>query len=314
MNPLDDESAAVLLCGHGSRDIEAVSEFENLTSKISENLPDINVTHGFLEFARPTISEQLEMLRESGVTKVFALPGMLFAAGHAKNDIPSVLNGYKTQHKEFQIEYGRELAIDLKLLEAAQERIIAAEATATNSISRDQTMLVVVGRGTNDPDANSNVSKVTRMLWEGMGFAWAETFYSGVTKPLITEELDRATLLGFKQIIIFPYFLFTGVLIKRIYEAADTLAVNFPHINVLKAGYFKDHPLVVNTFLERLEEIDVGKNLMNCQLCKYREQVIGYELDQGAPQMGHHHHVEGIGTDDDHSHSHHTHHGHKKDV
>ena len=314
MNELEDKSAAVLLCGHGSRDIEAVSEFKNLTSKISEKLPKIKVTHGFLEFARPTISEQLEVLRKSGVTKVIALPGMLFAAGHAKNDIPSVLNGYQTQNKEFSIEYGRELAIDLKLLECAQERIIAAEAAAKNLIPRDQTMLIVVGRGTNDPDANSNVSKVTRMLWEGMGFAWAETFYSGVTKPLITEELDRATLLGFKQIIIFPYFLFTGVLIKRIYKAADTLATNYPNINVLKAGYFKDHPLVVNCFLERLEEIDVGKNVMNCQLCKYREQVIGYEQDQGAPQMGHHHHVEGIGTDADHDHIHHTHHRHKKNV
>ena len=32
---------------------------------------------------------------------------------------------------------------------------------------------MVVGRGTSDPDANSNISKVARMLWEGMGFGWA---------------------------------------------------------------------------------------------------------------------------------------------
>ncbi|MBT3171518.1 MAG: sirohydrochlorin chelatase, partial [Rhodospirillaceae bacterium] len=75
-----------------------------------------------------------------------------------------------------------------------------------------------------------------------------------------------------------------------------------------KASYLNDHPLVIDAFLERLEEIPAGENLMNCQLCKYREQIIGYEKDKGAAQVGHHHHVEGIGTDADHDHGHHHHH------
>ena len=36
---------------------------------------------------------------------------------------------------------------------------------------------------------------------------------------------------------------------------------------------------------------------MNCALCKYREQVLGFEAEVGLPQESHHHHVEGIGTD-----------------
>ena len=176
---------------------------------------------------------------------------------------------------------------------------------------------MVVGRGTNDPDANSNVSKVTRMLWEGMGFGWAETCYSGVTQPLVADALSRVVGLGFKRIIVFPYFLFTGVLVKRIYAAADALAEQHPDLEIVKASYLNDHPLVIDSFLERLDEIPRGDNLMNCQLCKYREQIIGYEQDQGAAQVGHHHHVEGIGTDGDqadHAHGHpHNHHGHGPD-
>ena len=215
---------AILLCGHGSRDVQAVSEFEALAGHISRHLPGRRVAHGFLEFARPTIGERLDDLRAAGATDVFAVPGMLFAAGHAKNDIPSVLNDYTARHDGFSIRYGRELAIDLKLLSAAQQRIAAAEAEAGGGISRADTLLMVVGRGTNDPDANSNVSKVTRMLWEGMGFGWAETSYSGVTQPLVADALSRVVGLGFKRIIVFPYFLFTGVLVKRIYAAADALA------------------------------------------------------------------------------------------
>ena len=86
---------------------------------------------------------------------------------------------------------------------------------------RAETLLVVVGRGTSDPDANSNVAKVTRMLWEGMGFGWAEMGYSGVTFPLVGPALEHAAKLGYRRIVVFPYFLFTGVLVKRIYDTTD---------------------------------------------------------------------------------------------
>ncbi|MDP7641629.1 MAG: sirohydrochlorin chelatase [Alphaproteobacteria bacterium] len=304
---------AILLCGHGSRDVEAISEFEALAGHISRHFPERQVAHGFLEFARPTIGERLDDLRAAGASDVLAVPGMLFAAGHAKNDIPSVLNDYAARHDGFSICYGRELAIDLKLLSAARERIATAEATAGEAISRADTMLVVVGRGTNDPDANSNVSKVARMLWEGMGFGWTETCYSGVAQPLVADALQRVVRLGFKRIIVFPYFLFTGVLVKRIYSAADALAEQHAEVEVIKANYLNDHPLVINSFLERLAEIPRGDNLMNCQLCKYREQIIGYEADRGAAQVGHHHHVEGIGTDADHGHDHAHGYGHGHD-
>jgi sirohydrochlorin cobaltochelatase len=119
--------------------------------------------------------------------------------------------------------------------------------------------------------------------------------------------------LGFKRIIVFPYFLFTGVLVKRIYTQADEVAAAHPDIEIVKADYLNDHPLVLDAFTERVGEILSGGNLMNCRVCKYRAQVIGYEADVGAVQAGHHLHVRGIGTDADHGHAHghnHHHHGH----
>ena len=80
---------------------------------------------------------------------------------------------------------------------------------------------LVVGRGTSDSDANGNVAKVARMLWEGIGFAHAEIGYSGVAHPRTEVALERAVRLGFRRIVVFPYFLFTGVLVRRIYEAVD---------------------------------------------------------------------------------------------
>ncbi len=300
----------VLVVGHGSRDEAAIREFEALAGGLEDRLPDTPVTHGFLEFAQPIIREGLDSLRARGVDDVLAVPGMLFAAAHAKSDIPSVLNTYQAGHPEMSIRYGRELAVDLKLLRVAGERVAEAERTGRPGVSRHDSLLMVVGRGASDPDANSNVAKVMRMLWEGLGFGWAETAYSGVTFPLVEPALERAVRLGFRRIIVFPYFLFTGVLVRRIYEAADRVARRHREIEFIKAPYLNDHPLVLEVFLERLKEIQDGANNMNCQLCKYREQMLGFESEVGLAQSSHHHHVEGVGTGDAASGGQHHHHDH----
>ena len=302
----------VMVCGHGSRDANAVDEFDALARGLRERLPQYHVESGFLEFATPIIRDGLDKLREAKHDLVLAVPGMLFAAGHAKNDIPSVLRTYEAQHPRMEIRYARELGIDPNMLKAAGARIEEALARCDDSVPLHETMLVVVGRGTSDSDANSNINKVMRMLWEGFGFGWGEVCYSGVTFPLVEPGLEHAAKLGYRRIIVFPYFLFTGVLVKRIYEFTDKVAGNHPQIDFVKAPYLNDHTLVLDTFSERVNEILNGENNMNCKLCKYREQVLGFEIEVGLPQESHHHHVEGIGTDStahDHRHSH-SHHGH----
>ena len=314
-----------MVCGHGSRDTGAVEEFQAVAQGLKERLPQYETDFGFLEFATPVIRTGLDALRAKGIRKVLAVPGMLFAAGHAKNDIPSVLNAYQAQNPELEISYARELGIDLKLIRAAGERVEDALQKAGDGVSREDTLLVVVGRGASDPDANSNVAKVTRMLWEGLGLGWAETAYSGVTFPLVEPGLEHATRLGYKRIVVFPYFLFTGILVQRIYHYTDIVAAKHPEIEFIKASYLNDHPLVLDTFAERVEEIRNGENNMNCQLCKYREQFLGFENEVGLRQESHHHHVEGVGTGTDegsdavedahshvheHSHDHNHNHGH----
>jgi len=309
------DKIGVMVCGHGSRDIEAIREFEAVARGIRERLPQYEVESGFLEFAQPIIRDGLDKLHQRKVREILAVPGMLFAAGHAKNDIPSVLATYEAAHPSIPIHYGRELGIDGKLLAAAGTRLREAIAAAGEGVPLAETMLVVVGRGASDPDANSNAAKVMRMLWEGFGFGWGMVAYSGVTFPLVAPALEHAVKLGYRRVIVFPYFLFTGVLVKRIYDHTDQVAAAHPEIEFVKAPYLNDHPLVLDAFAARVEEIRVGENRMNCKLCKYRDQILGFEAEVGSAQESHHHHVEGIGTgageDSGHDHHHHGHdHGH----
>ena len=289
---------AVLLCGHGSRDPDAIGEFEVAAAALRRRLASPDFATGYLEFARPTIQQGLAGLAARGARRILAVPGMLFAASHVKNDLPWEMNSFMAGNSGIEVKLGRDLAIDPKLLAAAADRIASVAPDG-----REDSVLVVVGRGTNDPDANSNISKITRMLWEGMGFGWGETAYSGVAHPRVDAALDRAARLGFRRIVVFPYFLFTGVLVKRIYAQTDQAAARFPGIGFVKAPYLRDHPKVIDAFVERVVEVEGGDPNMNCQLCKYRTQIVGYEDEVGSAQQAHHHHVRG----GDHRHDAHDH-------
>ena len=199
----------VLICGHGSRSQAAVDEFAVLAERLPEHLPkDWPVEYGYLEFANPVIRVGLDKLRDQGCDEILAVPGMLFSAMHTKNDIPTVLNKYQAE-TGVSTHYGRELGVAPKMIAAAGGRVQEAidKANAEHGeLPLSETCLVVIGRGASDPDANSNVSKIARMLWEGFGFGWCEVGYSGVTFPLVEPCLEHVTRLGYKRVIVFPYF------------------------------------------------------------------------------------------------------------
>ena len=323
-----------MICGHGSRSQDAVDEFAGLATALPALLPaDWAVEYGYLEFANPVIRDGLDRLREKGCDRILAVPGMLFAAMHAKNDIPTVLNTYAARHG-LDIRYGRELGVDPKMIAAAADRIEAALDAAPGDVPRHETCLVVIGRGASDPDANGNVAKIARMLHEGLGLGWLEIGFSGVTFPLVQPCLEHAARLGYRRIVVFPYFLFSGILIDRIYGFTDRVAAANPQIQFVKAGYLGDHPKVLETFAERVVEqagatpppncalcayreqvlaFEDGRHAHirpedrrhpafsdppppNCVLCKYRVRVVGFEAEVGAVQESHHHHVEGQGA------------------
>ena len=91
MDNLDSKlnnQVAILICGHGSRNKLAITEFQELTNSIQKRYPKFIVEYGFLEFAKPSLVDALDKLKDLSIKKVIAIPAMLFAAGHVKNDIP----------------------------------------------------------------------------------------------------------------------------------------------------------------------------------------------------------------------------------
>jgi precorrin-8X/cobalt-precorrin-8 methylmutase len=288
MTPAPVSNYDIVIAGHGSRDPEGLVEFERLVRLVRERARGRRVNHGFLEFARPTIAEAIRENITSGAERIAIVPGLLLSATHAKNDIPSEVLALQREFPNSRLHYGSALHLHPLVLRLIREKIIESEGRSERLIGRSDSCLVVVGRGTTDPDANSEVSKLARILEEGLGFGGSFVCYSGTARPLVAEGIERAARLGFHRIVVVPFFLFTGILVKRIYAAVDDIALHRPEIEYLKCDYLGTHRLLADAFLERAQEIFTGQSMASCSLCKYRVSIVGYEKDVGAPQRGHH--------------------------
>lgn len=326
----------IMICGHGSRAKSAEEEFALLAKGVRRLYPDIPVEYGFLEYSAPNIHMGLDALRDAGVSEIIAVPGMLFAATHAKNDIPSVLTTYQDKNEGLTVRYGRELGLHPQMIAAFQARIL--EALGVDHVHDGDlydTMLVVVGRGTSDTLANAEAARLTRIVSENLGFGWSETVYSGVTFPSVGRGLEMALKLGYKKIVVAPYFLFSGKLIDRIYNYVDRIAASVPDVTFYKAHYLSDQDHVINTFAERIEEAATGTIVETQDLmASFKERLAKGEVevhhhhaefrdpldDETKDGDGHdhdHHHDHGAGHSHDdhaHGHGHHHHHGHSHGV
>ena len=297
------ETPALLVVGHGSRDPRGAEEFHELIDLVRERNPELSVEGGFIELSRPPISECVSRLAETGTRRVAAVPMMLLAAGHAKDDIPATLVREKNSHPDLSFQYGRALGVRPELLELMDERISAVVPEG----EKEETAVLVVGRGSSDPDANSDIVKICRLFWEGRSYPMVEPAFISMTPPNVAAGLDRCRKLGAKRIVVFSYFLFAGVLEERIREQTRTFAEQSPETEVLYAGYFGPDARVADLVIERYREAVAGDIRMNCDVCVHRVALPGFEEKVGAPATPHYHPDE-PGSDHSHGHDHGHHH------
>ena len=295
---------ALLVVGHGSRDPRGAEEFHELVRLVRERSGGLPVEGGFIELSKPPISECVNKLVEGKATRISAVPLMLLAAGHAKDDIPATLVREGLSHPEVDFGYGRALGIRPELLELMDERISAVIPEG----EKEEWAVLVVGRGSSDPDANSDLFKASRLFQEGRPYEMVETAFVSMTPPKVREGLERLKKLGAKKVAVFSYFLFTGVLEERIREQSEEFAGENPGVDVRYAGYFGAEGRVADLVLERYREAVRGDIRMICDVCVHRVALPGFEEKVGAPATPHYHPDE---TGHDHSHGHdHGHHHH----
>ncbi len=297
---------SLLLAAHGTRDTAWVAGFQALAARVADLArPDgIEVAGGFIELSAPPLRDAVTSLAGTslagaplagaplagtGPARIVAVPLMLVAAGHAKGDVPAALAREQARHPGVSFAYARTLGPHPALIELLDTRVAAVAGDTPPAV-------LVVGRGSTDPDANADVVKTARLLWEGREYPLAETAFVSLARPDVTEGLERCRLLGARRIVVARYFLFPGVLPDRVAEQAAAYAVAHPGLDIAVADVLGDCDEIAALVLERYREALSGDIRMNCDMCVYRIAMPGFEHRVGEPQHPHDHphdHVHG---------------------
>ncbi|NET60721.1 MAG: sirohydrochlorin chelatase [Symploca sp. SIO2E6] len=298
----------LLMIGHGTRDKEgrqSLLDFADAYQTLDSSRP---VLPCFLELTGPTIQEGVDKCVAQGYTEFSVLPILLFAARHNKFDVTNELDRARARHPQLKFYYGRHFGITPQILDLWRQRLATLDESPREQLenprssipSRKDTVLLFVGRGSSDPDANGDVYKMARILWEGSGYQTVETCFIGITHPRLEEGFRRARLYQPQRIIVVPYFLFTGVLVKKIFEITAQQQEQYPEISLTCLPEMGIQPQLLSVLREREIETQLGQVQMNCEMCKFRLAAVSNSTVNGHNHHHHHHHHHSHGHDHSH--------------
>jgi sirohydrochlorin cobaltochelatase len=271
----------LLVAGHGTADAEGAAQFRQFVKRVAGRL-DVPVAGGFIELSAPPLAEAVADLVRDGARRLAAVPLTLVAAGHAKGDIPAALARERARHPGLSTVYGRPLGPHPTVLALLRERFAEVAGGPGSTV-------LLVGRGSTDPDANAEVAKVARLLAETTDVAGVEYAFVSLTPPDTAAGLERCRRLGARNLVVLPYFLFTGVLPRRVAEQAWRWAAGHPGVGLTVADVLGDCDPLAGLVVERYREALSGDIRMNCDTCVYRSALPGHVHRVGAAQTPHAH-------------------------
>lgn len=295
LQPFDQEritpvhTDTLLLIGHGSPDAAGNAEYLQFVALLADYL-GIDVQPGFMECAEPSVPTTIERCVAAGITELTVVPLFLGAAGHQKRDVPELLDTARAAYPWLTVRYGTPLGTQYTLIDTLAERAVTALARSKTQITNRETALLVVGRGSRDPDSNSEMFKIARLLWEGRTYGWVEVAFQSVTPPDVVQGIRRCVQFGARRVVVLPYLLFTGFVLQDIAAQAARAVQHYPDSEILVAGHLfqaqsttthapsQESLLTANAGLlaavaRRYRDIIQGTVAMNCDLCHYRREA-----------------------------------------
>jgi sirohydrochlorin ferrochelatase/(2Fe-2S) ferredoxin len=267
-----------LLLGHGSRDPRAIAEHESVAGAYRER-SKLDVTTAYIELAEPLLADGLAHAA-SRASRVVIVPLFLFGAGHVKNDVPLALESARARFPDVTFSAAPPLGVHPALIDLAWER--AAPFVPEDAEARKKTMLLVVGRGASDPDANGDFCKLARMIGERRGLMHVEPTFLGITEPRVEASLDRIARMRPDRLVVLPYLLFAGRLLTKLGDELGAFAQRHPWIKTHLAPHLGVDERLFDVVDERARQALGGEALLPCDTCQYRTAMPGVAREVGG--------------------------------
>lgn len=240
---------AILYICHGSRSHSAVCSAVNFVNKIIEKFHYPIQEISFIELVNPTISDGLEACITRGATTIYVLPVLLLSANHVKVDIPSEISLLKKKYPSIEIKLSNPIGVHQNMILLIKKRI----EEKIQLIDKNDEILLI-GRGSSDPLALDDFSSIVKKLESKLNRNVSPAFMA-VSHPSVHEAFDK--LLSKKmnnKVIIVPYLLFSGTLMKDLVSHIHTLPKGIQE-NFVVCDTIGYDELITCIFKERINEL-----------------------------------------------------------
>ena len=295
----------ILLVGHGSREASGNAEILLFAERWRARHPDWRIEVGFIEFADPLLDPALNHAARNS-ERVLVLPLILNAAGHVRQDIPSAIQRARKRHPDVQFLYAPHLAVSDPLLRILK-RFLRQAMLQLDVPDPRTTGVILLGRGSSDRLANGDVARMARWLWEIGDHERVDLAFTGVTFPRLEKVVRDQVALGMMQIVVMPYYLFTGTLIKRIGRQMENLAAQYPQVRFAHTSYFGFEPEIARMLDERVHALQQGVGAIDLDRLMRPDPFRESEGYHHHHHHGHDHHGHGHGHGHGHDHEAHDH-------
>jgi sirohydrochlorin cobaltochelatase len=89
---MNAKAKAIVLFGHGARDVRWREPFDRLATLWKAQHPDVLVELAFLELMQPSLEDAIASHVASDATEVIVVPVFFGQGGHLRNDFPVLLS------------------------------------------------------------------------------------------------------------------------------------------------------------------------------------------------------------------------------
>jgi len=255
----------VLLVAHGTRDPGNAGnqEVEALTELWRARHSEVPIRVCWIEHAPVLLPQGLEQAVAElgdGGGRLLVLPLILNAAGHVKHDIPQAIAAARARHPGIEFRYGCHLGTTDQLLKALRYRLHQAMVGLDMPDPRT-TGVVLLARGASDLEASGEIAKMAHWIYATTQHELVLPAFTAVCFPRLEQVVQRLDLLGAGQLIVLPYYLFTGRLIKRIQRQVERLTRQYPTRVIVQADYIGTHEQVLDLLDLRLTQCCEGSVL-----------------------------------------------------
>nr|VFJ71002.1 MAG: sirohydrochlorin cobaltochelatase [Candidatus Kentron sp. FW] len=261
----------ILLVGHGSRGPGGNRETEEFAEQWRARRPDLDIRLCHIEFADVLLDDGLDQAAGDaaphGTGRVIVAPLIINAAGHVKTEIPEGIAKARGRHPNVEFIYVPHLGACDPIL-AILKRRLGKIMRGLDMPDPVTTGVILLGRGSSDRMANGDVARMARWLFEASEHELVDIAFTGITHPRLERVVQRQVRLGAMQIIILPYYLFTGRLMERIKNQTANLERQYPGIRFARAEHFGFEEEIFQLLDERVRDAGKPEAWMPCDGCK----------------------------------------------